>query len=213
MKIKYILISILLFLCIIPNVHAKCGKSDMIRIKDIANAITITAQYAKDEHGKDTGYYNLIIEGLTNELYMIETTMQKEYHYSENGKLTINDLNGNKYKFKVYYEACDSELIRIIDYKLPKYNHYARDPLCEGLSEELDVCNRTYQEEITEEMFKQKIEEYTTKQEEIRKEENKIINKIVDFLIEYYFYVIIVIILIVGLTSAMVINKKRGALE
>lgn len=247
MKTKYILISIVSFFSIIPNAYARCGREDMKRITDIANNITVTAQYAKDENGHDNGNYNLIINGLTEEIHMVEETTGNAYYYYDpetqekpeeiyqieemvkninyynstaNVQITMNNLNSNKYRFKIYYDTCDSELIRTIVYDLPKYNDYANDPLCEGINEEdLDVCSRKYQDEIDYETFKEKVNEYKeinnllTEDDNEQQEEKNIFKQIVDFIKQYYFYIIALIVLIVITVSIITIKKKRGALE
>lgn len=219
MKVKYILLTIFIFLFMTPDAYAYCGRADMSRIKDIANKISLTAQYAKDENGNDTGKYNVIISNLTDEIYIIEELTKNEYYYdsNNNGTIVINNLENQKYKFNIHYERCDDELIRTIDYTLPKYNHYANDPLCEGISEEeLDVCGRLYQEELDDETFYKKIEEYLSKtenKEQTEKTSSNLYNKIIEILKKYYIYIIATIVLIVIITSTIVINKKRGALE
>lgn len=219
MKLKYVLVTFLMFISIIPNVNALCGSKDMIEKKEIANDITITAQYAKDENGKDTGKYNLVIEGLVEEFYIIEEITDETYYYNEtiNGTLTISNLESGNYRFHIYYEVCEDELVKTIKYKLPKYNHYANNPLCEGITEDdLAVCNRLYQGELTDEIFEQKIEEYKKSlniETQIQKGENNIVNKIMDFFKDYYIYIIAVFILIIVIIIRIVVNKKRGALE
>ena len=215
MKVKYLLVMILMFLFMTPSVYATCGKNDMLRIKDIANEIKITAQYAKDQNGKDTGYYDLMITGLTNELYMVEEITKEEYYYNldYNGVFYISDLQEGKYRFKVYYDTCD-ELVRTIVYKLPKYNHYANNPLCEGIEEdELDVCNRTYQLELTDELFEEKINEYKNSFGLNNLEDNNQSNNIISFIKKYYIYIGIAILALIIIIISIVVKRRREVLE
>ena len=215
MKVKYLLVMILMFLFMTPSVYATCGKNDMLRIKDIANEIKITAQYAKDQNGKDTGYYDLMITGLTNELYMVEEITKEEYYYNPDydGVFYISDLQEGKYRFKVYYDTCD-ELVRTIVYKLPKYNHYANNPLCEGIEEdELDVCNRTYQLELTDELFEEKINEYKNSFGLNNLEDDKQSNNIISFIKKYYIYIGIAILALIIIIISIVVKRRREVLE
>ena len=217
MKIKYLLVSILLFLFITPKVNAYCSKDNMLKVKEKANNITLKTQYHKNENNLDTGNFNITFEGLTQELYILNQLTGEKYYYNNtnNGTFTIKNLPTGNYTFTVHYDICYSELMRTINYKLPKYNHYANDKLCEGLKDEIDICSRNYQGELTKEEFEKKVKEYR-KDIGIKEPEeipNTTFEKIVDLLLKYYPYIIIGIIVIVGITIKLVINKKRGALE
>ena len=131
MKLKYAIAIILMFI-LVPDVHAiDCDKNDRLNKKELANGITIKASLAKDENGKDTGNYNLTIEGLIEDFYLEETVTGQYYYddYFVDGTLTINNLESGNYRFKIYYEICANELLRTIKYRLPKYNHYANNSL------------------------------------------------------------------------------------
>lgn len=219
MKLKYILTTIILFLFMIPNAKAAyCDENDMKRINEIVEKITIKAQYAKEENGKDNGYYDLVISGLIENLYIKEEMTNQNFTFSNenNGIITLKNLESGKYRFKVYYEICADELIKTINYKLPKYNLYALDPLCEGISKEkLKVCDRAYQEEITRDEFIKEINKYksTLGNEQQTEDKEDVLSKIIRFMLDYYIYIIASIILIVVITIVIIINKKRGALE
>lgn len=220
MKLKYMLVTILMYILLIPNVYATtCDKEDRLNKKEIANSVEITATLAKDENGKDTGNYNLTIKGLDNEFYIEETVTDQLYSSNTftNGTLTINNLESGNYRFKIYYDVCADELLKTIKYRLPKYNHYANNSLCKGITkDDLDVCDKFYQGELTDEIFEQRIYDYLQKKENIaqqEKKENSIPNKIIKFVKEYYIYVIAALIFLVIIISRIVINKKRGVLE
>lgn len=220
MKIKYLFVAIFSFLFINPDVYAICGKQDMLRIKEIANNVTFTVQYDKDEEGKDTGLYNIVIDGLTEELYLIdESNPEREYWYdsTNGGKLLFEDLNDGKYEYTILYKNCDPGEVRTVAMNVLKYNHYANDPLCDGIEEtELDVCSRAYQGTLTDEIFKEKVEQYkkSLSLNSVSKENSdNSSNGIIDNLKRYYIYIIIGLVLITTVTIIMVVNKKRGELE
>jgi len=226
MKLKYILIFILTFLFMVPDVNAEegyCDLNDYARIKNIVNKITITSEYAKDENGNDTGKFNLVIKDLTDELFIIDEITPKEYYFedTENGTIIIKNVIDVTYKFTIYYKTCDDKLIKTITHKVPKYNYYANNPLCEGIKEEeLNVCNRLYQGDLDDETFKKIVNNYKESidinNQEINEEKNNIsnnANKVPNLLEKYYIYIIIGVIVIVILVSATLINRKRGALE
>ena len=215
MKLKYILLSIITFLLVIPNVYAitRCDWDDIYRIQDVADKITIESELFKDENGKETGTFNLIIKGITEDLYIKDNLTNETYYYedSELGTLILKNKESSSYSFSINYDYCDEMLIKTIRYKLPKYNHYANDPLCEGITgEELDVCDKWYSKKLDDDTFKQKIEEY---KESLGISNNDTNNKVMEFVKKYYIYFIGIIIAIIIIISVIVVNKKRGALE
>lgn len=218
MKLRYILVTILTFLFITPNVNADaCDAEDILNKKKYSEKITVTLQYAKDANGNDTGLYNIVIKDVTPEFTIIERKTNNVYSYEdipENGIININDLTSGNYKIEVYSSECEGDLLRTINYKLPNYNHYANNPLCDGISEEeLDVCNRAYQGKITDEIFEREINKYNQKIEQLYQTENENSNNIGGFLKKYYIYIIIAIVLIIIATGVFIFNKKRGVLE
>ena len=217
MKLKYLILTILLFFSINPKTQALCSKREILEMKDKAYSITLETQYAKDEYGNDTGNYDIIIKGLVKDLHIQNATTGESYSYdnSDNGIITIKNLETNNYTFKVIYKLCGSENLRTISYKLPKYNEYVNDPLCKELKEQVDICSRSYQEDLSEEEFQKKIKEYR-KNLGIKEEEpepKNLFEKIVKNLIKYYPYIILGIIVLIIITIKLIINRKRGALE
>lgn len=237
MKLKYILIFILTFLFMVPDVNAVCGIEDTEKIQKVAKNVKFTNQFSKDDNGKDTGYFDLIISGLTEEIYLVDETTGETYYYdsTDNGTIKFNSLSANNYRFEIYSKECEeyiedlseednyedlddefvNEPIRTINHKIPKYNHYANNPLCNGITEiELDVCNRLYQGELTNEKFEKIVKDFREEYlNEEPYEETNILNKIVNFLENYYMHIIGGVILIIVAIVAIIINRKRGALE
>jgi len=217
MKFKYLLLTILLFFFITPKVNALCSKNNMLEVKEKANNITLETQYNKNENNIDTGNFNITFKGLTKELYILNKKTGEKYYYNntDNGTFTIYNQPTGNYEFTVHYDICYSELMRTINYKLPKYNHYANNTLCEGLKDELDICSRTYQGELTKEELEKKVKEFRNEFGIKEPEEipNTTFEKIINILLKYYPYIIVGIIVIVAITLKLVINKKRGELE
>lgn len=217
MKLKYLILIILLFFTINPEVNALCSKREILEMKDKAYSITMETEYAKDEYGKDTGKYNIIIKGLVKDMHIQNITTGESYSYenSDDGTIIIKNLETNNYTFKVIYKLCGSENLRTINYKLPKYNQYVNNPLCKELKEQVDICSRNYQEELSEEEFQKKIKEYR-KNLGIKEEEpepKNLFEKVVKNLINYYPYIILGIIVLIIISIKLIVNRKRGALE
>lgn len=219
MKIKYVIASILLFCCIIPDVNALCSKSDILRARIDANNITPEINRLKDEQGKYTGKYNIIFKGFTKDFYIKEKNTGIIYAYNsvQDGNLIVKNIEGGNLEFNIYYQRCSDEHMRTIKYNLPKYNYYSDSPLCEGISEsELEICGNWYRGELTEESFNEQINKYREELEQKQLEEQSkdtILNRIKNYLIEYYIYIISGIILIVIIVSLIVFRKKQYSLD
>lgn len=219
MKIKYIIVTVLLFVFMTPDVYARCSKNDILRAKGDANNITLEAKRLKDSNGKYTGKYNLIFNNVTEDFYLQDKLTNNIYNRDliENGTLIVKDIEGGAIEFDIYYEVCSSRHMKSIKTNLPKYNTYSSSALCEGIpEEEVEMCGSWYQGEIQEEILKQKVETYkeTLKQQELEKEKsNTTFNKIKNFLLDYYIYIIITIVLVVIITTIIAIRKKQYSLD
>lgn len=218
MKIKYIVISILLFCCIIPKANALCSRSDILRAKSDAHNITIDIKRLKDENGKYTGKYNVVFQNFIKDFYMKEKNTDTIYTYNaeEKGVLIAGNIEGGNLEFDIYYPKCADEHMRKIKYTLPKYNYFSDSTLCEGISEEeLEICGNWYQGELNEESFEEQIKQYKQELEKQNKVKNDktILNQIKYYLIEYYVYIISGIISIVILISIIVFRKRKYSLD
>lgn len=221
MKIKYTLITIILFICMTPDVYAngRCSKNDILRAKGEANNITFEVKRIKDANGKYTGKYNLVFNNVTKDLYLQDKNTNNKYSYDlvENGSLTVKDIEGGNIEFGIYYRICASEYMKSIKTNLPKYNTYSDNPLCEGISEEeIEMCGSWYQGEVTEESLRKQVEEYkdSIKKQKLEKEKNNtIFNKIKEFLLDYYIYIIVTIVIVVIITAIITIRKKQYSLD
>lgn len=222
-KIKYIIVTIVLFFIITPSTKASvCDKADILRVKSDANKVTIDYDYKynPNELVKNGKFFTLKIKGITEDIYIYEKNTGRTYTHKskdENGIINMDKVSGGSFEFNIYYYVCDNRLIRTMKYNLPKYNYYSEAPMCEGITgEELDVCDEWYQGDLDDETFKQKIEEYKKDLEELQQQEakeNTIFNKIKNFLLDNYVYIIIAIVLIVLITIIILIRRKRGILE
>jgi len=218
MKKRYLIITIILFLFRIPNTNAStCDNADILRVKGIANDITI--EYVINEEYYKNNYFDVKITGLPEELYIKEETTGDTYkiNLEENEMLEIPELKSGNYTFKIYYFKCNNKLIRTINLKIPKYNNYANHPLCKDITkEEVEECYEWYQGDLTEETLKEKIDEYNKELEMKKAEEEKnntLFNRIKKILLNYYIYIIPAALIIIIITTMIIVNRKRNILE
>ena len=221
MKIRYVIVTLLLFLFITPKVNASmCSKSDMLRVKGDANTVKITYEHVlANEQGDVSGLFNLLITGLTEDLVLVEEATGRTYSSNSNvdGVITIKNIQGNNFVFKLFYPNCDNKLMRTIKFSLPKFNFYSLHESCKNITEDdLEICNMWYQGELDDNIFNKKMEEYLKLKEEKTKQakkENTFFKQIINFLVNYYLYIISTIVLIVIITVVIIIKRKRSILE
>lgn len=213
MKVKHIIFTILLFLIMNVNVYAYCDRSDILRVKGEANRIEVDIKKLKTSEGKYTGSFRVIINGLTSEMSIKDVNSDISYSYNDviSDVLTIDNITGTTLKLKVYYDRCSSNLVRTIEYRLPVYNIYSENELCEGLNEEVTVCDPWYQGEVNEELIKEEVSKYKDSNKNL--DITKGSSEIIEFLSNYYLYIIISIILIVTIIVILIVRKKRGELD
>lgn len=225
MKKIYIILSVVLFFIVTPSVNAAmCDKTDILKKKSEANNINIEYELVKNKDGSSnvSGLFDIKITGLTENLIIKEETTQKTYFSKPNngGTILIENVEGGNLVFKINYKKCANKLLRTIKVNLPKYNVYSLRDECENINEEeLEICGKWYQGELNDEIFNEKIKEYQKEQEELRKQEEnktmfeKIIEKAIDYLLEYYIYVISAIVVIVIITLTITLRRRRASLE
>jgi len=222
MKKRYLIVLIVLFLIITPNVNAAmCDKTDILRVKGEANNVNIEYELIQNKDGSDniSGLFNIRIKGLTEDLIVDEEKTGRSFSSGSavDGVITIKNVEGEKFVFKLRYKKCDNKVMRTIKINLPKYNEYSLHESCEGISEEeLEICGKWYQGELNEEIFQKKIKEYQEelklKQEQEQKE-NTIFKRIVRFLLNYYIYIITAVVLIAAVITAIIVRRKRYSLD
>ena len=216
-NLKYTFIVLIIFLINIVGVRADdgyCSRSDLKRIQEIADNITIEYELSTDENA--TGLFNLKITGLNNELSIKETTTGMTYTSASNvdGVITINNISGSDFVFKIYYTVCDSKLIRTEKLSLPKYNRFSATSYCEDIPADIiKECDPWYQGEIDKDEVIAKIEAYRKSLESQDKESNSFLNKVFDFFTKYYLYIIGIIVIIIIVSVVLSYRKKRGSFE
>ena len=137
----------------------------------------------------------------------------------------LRSYKGCKWNFDIYSSKCAQKVDSLL-VKIPRYNVYSEDPLCEGIDgEDFSLCDKYLEYEVSYDTFKRKVEEYK-KAHEVKKVEPKkdeeqfsikmIINKVLEFIINYQIYIIIILgVLLLILIIIIIVKKKkkRGVLE
>ena len=225
-KIKYILFTFLILSLSILSVNAECTKEEINTLKQEANKIKVTYKHlgaVETEIGTDYSKFRITVKNIDSDFKVYIPIYEIELEES-NGTAEYELSTGN-WTLEIYSEKCE-ESVRSISFRLPTFNKYSLDPLCEGIDgKEFRLCDKYLEYQVSYDTFKRKVEEYRAAYE-IKKDDNKntevhssvkaILNKILEFMINYQIYILIVLgVLLLILIIIIVIKKKkkRGVLE
>lgn len=227
-KIFIIITTLLIFM---PQVKAECDNDRLNEIKNLAKNIEITYEldteldkeknYSENDYGDEVqeGNMKVIITGLSYGLQLKDETTHRTFYYfqAEDGTIILNkEINGSR-TFKVYSNECEKN-VRTISVKIPRYNEYSTDPLCEGIdASELKICGTWYEKEVDYDTFKKDVESYKQRLAEEQRlkelEDKNILKKVVTFFEKYYLYFIIGAVVLIAVTIIIIIRRKRSVLE
>jgi len=216
---KYLVfITILVFSLTISVSAESCDSDDIKRLRVLASNVEITYEYndnLKDSDGftiYDT--YKVIINNMTDELYVIETkTNTNLRNYSiKDGVITVDRMNSGKKSFKIYSKACNKSL-KTFYVTLPKFNSYSADPNCEG-KEDLEVCQKFYD---SSDLEYSEFYNIVTSEEKNDNDNQNIVedefNYVEFFKNNYIYFIVIGFVLLVIIVLLVLRHRKRGALE
>lgn len=210
---KYYACIFLLFFLIMPfRVKAVCDDSRKSELQKIAGNITYGYDYVKE-----TDSFNITITNLNPNIYMDLNNSGVIYTYNS-PELTLGGYRpGDSLKLYVYdTEYCVSSSLNILYINLPIKNKYYGLEVCNDIPN-YSLCQMwtSTNNNLTEEEFIQKINQYKSRQQEQEKnvEEFETSNYVVEFLIEIYikyYFIILPIIIILCIFGMYRLNKKRS---
>ena len=221
-KNKYIILTLMMFGLQTQHISAACTQEELNEFKK--NEDTYIMKY---EYDKSTEKYNIYIEGKNNQLYnyIIYTDNAFECEETQDNRIKCHSFEPGNYKIEILGQTatCDSVLKRKT-LKIPKYNKYSEDPLCEGI-EEFVLCNPAYSKDLEYETFVSRVETYkknhaSTKPTEEQKKPTGLtkvedfIDKIIDYVKENWIeitivVVFIILVLITAIAKIKSIRKSR----
>ena len=137
-------------------------------------------------------------------------------HSSDENETKIK-LTTGKWYYSLYSSKCERE-IDTIEVKLPTFNMYSIDPLCEGIDgNDFKLCGKYYESHVSRDIFEKKVKDYRKRHVVINNdnidEKNIKENKIINFIINNRIYLIgtagILIIIGIIIISIKKINKRK----
>lgn len=213
-RLKYIVFIVFLISLFVGEVDADvCDNDDIARLKEIAKLVTVTSDYIEEYEKTDNyGVYNVGVHGLTDEIEgeLVSDDSISSYNYADstNGNLE-KEVGAGKKTLYLYATNCDNTRLRRIEVNLPVYNVYSTVDECKGISgEDLKVCSKFLDDDITYDTFVKTINEYKNK---IEKDKNV---KKESFISKYkYVFIELGIVAVVIIIFVAIRNHKRNVLD
>lgn len=227
MKSKYLLFTVMILFLNFTYVHAECTDDELNQIKEEVDKIEIIYKHLGEVNKEDgSKVYNEFLVTAKNipEGVYVHLSPMTEENFDETGEDLKIKLTTGTWYYNMYSSKCET-VVDTITVKLPTFNIYSLDPLCEGIDgEDFKYCGKYYEYQIDRETFERKVKTYRMEhkvgQEEKTEEEEssfqKILNKTKDIIKDNYKYILIglgVILLIVLIIIIISKNKKRKILE
>ncbi len=221
-KFKYLMFTLLLCLLNLNYVNASCTSEEISKLKEEVDKIKITYKHLgeviKDDGSKVYNEFLVTASNIPEEVYIHLSPLTDEDFVEKDNTLQITLTTGN-WSYIAYSGKCETT-IKKIEVKLPRFNIYSLDPLCEGIdSDDFELCSKYYEYEFSRETFERKVKEYRrvnnigVEDKPEQKSEN-IFKKIFPILDEYKLYIIIFlgIILLILVTIIIIKKKKKRAI-
>jgi len=224
---KYLIFFLVVLIMSFSSVYASCTNEEINNLKQEVNNVKITYKHLKDYEidGETTNnHFEVTIKNLPGDIYI--SLLDGNIKYT-NIEEEIKDIyTSGTWNFEFYSNKCNIK-INEIKVKLPKYNPYSEEPLCEGIDgNDFPLCGKYYDYNVNYDSFETQVKHYraTHKIEETKQDDNiknkinieEIINKIIDFIKTNYLYLIVVLVVVILITIIIIIvkkRKKRGVLK
>lgn len=228
-KIKYLIFSVIIFTLTFSYANAECTTEELSSLRQDADKVKVTYKHLGEVDVEDGGVtynlFNLKFKNLTDDLYIRLDSYNSEWKHEAGVDEISFDIVTGTYNFAVYSEKCQVKLSNI-KVKIPRFNMYSLDPLCDGIDgTDFPLCGKYYEYEISYDNFKTRVEDYRKKNKidesnnNTSKEKfsiNTILSRILNFIDEYQLYLLISLIVIFLVLIMIIVikkKKKRGVLE
>lgn len=213
-NIKYYFIALLLTLVNIHVVYADCSDEEINNLKKEIDKIEITYKHlgevTKENGNKVYNEFMVTAKNIPDNVYVHLFPMTEENFIEEDNELKIK-LTTGEWHYSLYSSLCETTIDEII-VKLPTFNIYSLDKLCDGIDgNDFKLCGKYYEFTVSREVFERRVKEYRknhiiSDNEKAIKE--NIIDKIIVFVKKYYIYILIIVLLIIAIASISAIIKR-----
>lgn len=174
---KYIVYILITFLICCSKTYASCTDAEISTFKKIEKDYTV-----KYEYDKTTQMYNVYLKSTNPDIYYYKLfiTNPENLNCETKDSETVKCYNFKPGVYDIWItgqtQTCD-DVLKTLQLKIPKFNKYSEDPLCNGI-EEFVLCNPGYEKEIDYDDFVSRVNTYKKNKtkNDSPKEEDKIPN-------------------------------------
>ena len=160
-KKRYLTLTLVLSLIGMNKSYAACTQEQLDAFKLVEDQYKVTVRL-----NQLTKKYDVILYRNINNKYMYvidRNITTNENVLSDENTITFKNALHGEYTVEIIDDNC-KDSYKTITIKVPRYNQYSEDPLCEGI-EEFYLCQESYEKEIDRETFESRINTYRSKKE------------------------------------------------
>lgn len=189
-KVSLIIFYVMIFVLATCSVNAQCTNEEIDNLKKEANKIKVTYKHlgAVEVEGgvNEYNHFSLTFKNLGNDMYIKDAYGNLIKSDTDFDSIVIESQTGT-YKYYIYSGKCGISL-KALDIKLPRFNIYSLDSLCDGIDvEKFELCGKYYEYDVPYEIFKKKIEEFKKNTSNVEKINNKEEKKNFTYYINYFY--------------------------
>lgn len=212
------IVCLLVMFFVLTNVKALnyrgCDFSEIARMKSFINNINISYDYIMNEYP----IFSITLNNIQPDVYFIDNATDREYRYQDTnyGEITIGGYTegtSGKYKFYSANSMCYGVNLGSKYYKIPSYNPYYNDPLCDGLN--IKLCDKWVSINYTKDEFESLINEYKNRETNSISNDTEynesLADKIVNFYVKYYIYILLSVI--ISCTIIIIVTRKKDRFD
>ena len=155
---KYLILTAMLSLLCVNNVHANTCNMEIIRdFQEIKNIYEINYKYDVEKSS-----YTIILKYSTNPIYeyQIYNVENLECEKTNNKTKECYNFKPGKYSYEIYGKNNNcKQTVKVGDFEIKELKNYSNDPLCDGI-EEFVLCQEDYYKDISYETFVSRVKTY-----------------------------------------------------
>lgn len=214
-SIKYIIFTIVFLFLNIFYVQASCSEDDIDLLKKEVNKIKVTYKHKGVVEDDGTVFYNrfdITLKNVNDDFYITHSGYEE---LIPNEGIASTELENGDYTFEVNSKKCGIVVDEIF-VKIPRFNIYSLDPLCEGIDgESFPLCGKYYEYQVDYDNFYARVNHYRVTHNigddspSVTDEKSNMFDLISDFLLQYYIYIIVVLVIIILLIVIILLIIKR----
>lgn len=211
-------ITVLMFLFFVSypfNCYAEnCDSATLNDLKALAEKVNVSVTYDEEAlNDRGVNESKVTVTGiLSNDIYAMTRDGSSLFTFDDNvdGSIveTVTTLSD---ELDIYSDLCPGKVLRKIPLSLKKYNKYYESEECAGIKDgELDVCNKYYDGDLTEEQFKAKVNKYKNNVVVAEEDANKLsVSNFISNVKDNLVVVIIIGVVIIGVIGFLIYKRYK----